>query len=197
MLFDVLSVRRARARYMVVLDETMNFLLSVKIPLCQGDGWSYPAKSSWNKGRWWIGNISWRVCRVVLVGWTQQFDQYAFSRLFDVRWFLRTWCYVCVFCFPITISVTCSLLFGILFWEAADHFCSWFWGWSRELCSQDGADIGWCICIGSVNKYNVLFDIVGHSTWPKENTPLTDDEEDVCAVVPKGKRTMGCPIDYT
>ena len=27
-----------------------------------------------------------------------------------------------MFCFPITISVTCSLLFGILFWEAADHF---------------------------------------------------------------------------
>ena len=40
---------------------------------------------------------------------------------------------------------------------------SWFWGWSRELCSQDGADIGWCICIGNVNKYNVLFDFVGHS----------------------------------
>ena len=34
MLFDVLSVRRARAHYMVVFDETMTFLVSAKTPLC-------------------------------------------------------------------------------------------------------------------------------------------------------------------
>ena len=52
------------------------------------------------------------------------------------------------------------LLHVAMFWnsilKSGWPFCSWFWGWSRELCSQDGADIGWCICIGSVDKYNVL-----------------------------------------
>ena len=58
------------------------------------------------------------------------------------------------------------LLHVDMFWnsilESGWPFCSWFWGWSRELCSQDGADIGWCICIGSVDKYNscsILLDI--------------------------------------
>ena len=34
LLFDVLSVRRARAHHMVVFDETMIFLVSAKTPLC-------------------------------------------------------------------------------------------------------------------------------------------------------------------
>ena len=45
-----------------------------------------------------------------------------YLRLFDVRWFLKTWCYVCVFCFPITISVTYDCVPGFLFREACDHF---------------------------------------------------------------------------
>ena len=64
-----------------------------------------------------------------------------YLRLFDVRWFLRTWCYVCVFCFPITISVTCScvlefyfekrltilfLVLGLVTWVV---FAGWSWYW--------------------------------------------------------------------
>ena len=81
MLFDVLSIRCARTHYVVVLDEAANFVASCwKVPLHQGDGWSHPAKSSWNKERWWFGNISWKVSKVVLVGWTQQIDHYALPK---------------------------------------------------------------------------------------------------------------------
>ena len=87
------------------------------------------------------------------------------------------------------------LLHVAVFWnsilKSGWPFCSWFWGWSRELCSQDGVDIGWCICIENVNKYNVVFDFVGHSTWSKENTLLIDDDGRCLCSCAEGKKNNG------
>ena len=47
MLFDVLSIRCTRTHYVVVLDDAANFVASCgKVPFHQGDGLSYPAKTS-------------------------------------------------------------------------------------------------------------------------------------------------------
>ena len=149
MLFDVLSIRCTRTHYVVVFDDAANFVASCgKVPL--------------HESKWWI-IIS---CKNV-IGWCRDMKEKAddletfrerfrrlcwldgpnrsismlYLRLFDVRWFLKTQCYVCVFCFPITISVTYScvlefyfekrltilfLVLGLVTWVV---FAGWSWYW--------------------------------------------------------------------
>ena len=67
------------------------------------------------------------------------------------------------------------LVLGLVSWVV---FAGWSWYWMVYLYRDC-----W--------QVQFLFDIVGHSTWPKENTSLTDDEEDVYAVVSREKEQRG------
>ena len=69
--------------------------------------------------------------------------------------------HVCVFCFPITISVTRDCVPGFLFREACDHLVPGVGLSKGELCPQNGVDSERCMRVKNVNKYNIMFDCTG------------------------------------
>ena len=123
------------------------------------------------RGGWWFGNISWKVSKVVLVGWTQQIDHYALS-IKDpiVRWILRSTILheVCVFCFPITISVTKGCVLDFYFEKCAPMLLQ-VWGLALVGCARgeelraSGYWLLEIVLIASVSKIWVFDDVYW---WP-------------------------------